>query len=91
METQLNKYRTALHYHNMFSKAKMNRLAVYSYLTRYPYGHSCSGRLFMVPLPVTVCALTALHLVILRGTPSPRKIMKGDTENCQTTGDPASL
>ncbi len=29
----------------------MNRLAVYSYLTRYPYGHSGSDRLFTVPLP----------------------------------------
>ena len=28
----------------------MNRLAVYSYLTRYPYGHTGSGRLFTVPL-----------------------------------------
>ncbi len=26
----------------------MNRLAVYSYLTRYPYGHSGACRLFMV-------------------------------------------
>ena len=28
----------------------MNRLAVYSYLTRYPYGCTGSGRLFTVPL-----------------------------------------
>ncbi len=29
----------------------MNRLAVYSYLTRYPYGHTGPGRLFTEPLP----------------------------------------
>ena len=29
----------------------MNRLSVYRYLTRYPYGHSGSDRLFTVPLP----------------------------------------
>ncbi len=29
----------------------MNRLAVYSYLTRYPYGHARCGRLFTEPLP----------------------------------------
>ena len=29
----------------------MNRLTVYSYLTRYPYGHSGSGKLFTIPLP----------------------------------------
>ena len=28
----------------------MNRLAVYRYLTRYPYGCTGSGRLFTVPL-----------------------------------------
>ena len=31
----------------------MNRLAVYSYLTRYPCRHTGSGRLFTVPLPDT--------------------------------------
>ena len=30
---------------------KMNRLAVYSYLTRYHYEHSGSGRLLTAPLP----------------------------------------
>ncbi len=29
----------------------MNRPAIYSYLTRYPYGHSGSDRLSTVPLP----------------------------------------
>ncbi len=32
-------------------QASMNRLAVYSYLTRYPYGHSGSGRLVMILVP----------------------------------------
>ncbi len=32
------------------SKREMNRLAVYSYLTRYCYGHTGCGRLFAVPL-----------------------------------------
>ena len=27
-------------------RGKMNRLSVYSYLTRFPYGHARSGRLF---------------------------------------------
>ncbi len=31
----------------------MNRLAVYSYLTRYPCRHTGSGRLFTLPLPDT--------------------------------------
>ena len=33
----------------------MNRLAVYSYLTRYPYGHNGSGRLFTVLLSEQLC------------------------------------
>ncbi len=39
----------ALNMENSFGQ-KMNRLAVYSYLTRYPYGHTRSDRLFTVPL-----------------------------------------
>ena len=31
----------------------MNRLSVYSYLTRYSCRHTGSGRLFTVPLPDT--------------------------------------
>ncbi len=37
-------------FHRSQSQITMNRLAVYSYLTRYPYGHTGSGRLFTVPL-----------------------------------------
>ena len=32
---------------------EMNRIAVYSYLTRYPHGHTGLGRLVTVPLPDT--------------------------------------
>ncbi len=32
-------------------KLNMNRLAVYSYLTRYPYGHTWFDRVFTAPLP----------------------------------------
>ena len=44
------RYLLPLGHRNEAKTDKMNRLAVYSYLTRYPYEHTGFGRLFTAPL-----------------------------------------